>query len=171
MKFAAIFEEFKTFISRGNVIDLAVGVVIGGAFSRLVEGVVKGVIEPIANLVIGQGSWQLVFLGLVSLGSVFMNFLLLAAVVFFIFVKPMNALKRLSARKEEASSPPKPPTSEELLTEIWLEEVGELLIQREPLLEVAVDGEGLDFGAGDAGDQLGLAGVIEDAFQANGFLQ
>ncbi len=118
MKFAPVIEEFRTFISRGNVIDLAVGVVIGGAFGKLVEGVVKGVIEPFVALISGQGSLQSIISGLTSLGSGILNFVLLAAVVFFIFVKPMNTLKRLATKKEEESPQPKPPTSEELLTEI-----------------------------------------------------
>ncbi len=121
-KLLKIILEFRTFSSRGNVIDLAVGVVIGGAFTKLVDGVVKGVIEPTIGVVTGQGSTEAIVVGLLNFGGGLLNFLMLAAVVFFIFVKPLNKLKELAAAKEqkaEAEAPKvKPPTQEELLAEI-----------------------------------------------------
>jgi len=112
-----IIEEFKTFISRGSVIDLAVGVVIGGAFGKLVEGVVKGIIEPIVAVISGRGDPSTILAGLSSFGTGVLNFLLLAAVVFFVFVKPINKLRELSEKKADPNAP-NPPTQEELLTEI-----------------------------------------------------
>lgn len=112
-----LIKEFKDFAMKGNVIDLAVGVVIGGAFGKLVEGVVKGVIEPVVNIVQGKGSTQAVLDGLGSLGSGVLNFLLLAAVVFFVFVKPMNKLKALT-EKHKAAAPPPVPEDLKLLAEI-----------------------------------------------------
>jgi large conductance mechanosensitive channel len=114
----SILKEFKDFVAKGNVIDLAVGVVIGGAFGKLVEGVVKGVIEPVVGLVTGRGDTDMLIAGFASLGTGVGNFLLLAAVVFFIFVKPMNKLRAISAKAEAAAPPPEPPASEKLLTEI-----------------------------------------------------
>lgn len=113
-----IIGEFKTFIARGSVIDLAVGVVIGGAFGKLVEGVVKGIIEPVVALLSGHGNATTILAGITSLGSGLLNFLLLAAVVFFVFVKPINKLKELTEKKPARPAEPPPPTQEELLTEI-----------------------------------------------------
>ena len=112
-----ILSEFKEFVSKGNVIDLAVGVVIGGAFAKLVDGVVKGIIEPVVALVSGKGSADVIWNGISNLGAGITHFLLLAAVVFFVFVKPMNRLKALTAAKAEPAPPPGP-TQEELLAEI-----------------------------------------------------
>jgi large conductance mechanosensitive channel len=114
-----ILKEFQAFVSRGNVIDLAVGVVIGGAFAKLVDGVVKGLIEPLVAIINGQGNTETLVQGIGSLGGGVLNFLLLAAVVFFVFVKPINKLKELTEKKElQKETAPKPPTQEELLTEI-----------------------------------------------------
>jgi len=111
-------KEFQTFISRGSVIDLAVGVVIGGAFGRLVDGVVKGIIEPVVALLSGTGNLDTLLHGLTSLGSGLLNFLLLAAVVFFVFVKPMNKWKELTEKKPAQPAAPPAPTTEQLLMEI-----------------------------------------------------
>ena len=113
-----IIGEFKTFISRGSVIDLAVGVVIGGAFGKLVDGVVKGIIEPAVALIRGTGRLDTILTGFTSLGSGILNFLLLAAVVFFVFVKPMNKWKEFTEKKPAEPAVPPPPTTEQLLTEI-----------------------------------------------------
>ena len=112
-----ILTEFKDFISKGNVIDLAVGVVIGGAFGKLVEGVVKGLIEPVVASVSGKADTGVILAGLSSLLSGAGSFLMLAAVVFFVFVKPMNKMRALAAAKAPALPPPGP-TQEELLAEI-----------------------------------------------------
>lgn len=125
MKLPGIIEEFKAFIAKGNVIDLAVGVVIGGAFSKLVEGVVNGLIMPVVALVTGQGSFETIVAGVASLAVGAGNFLLLAAVVFFIFVKPMNRLRQLEAASKPAPPPP-PPSPEERAARL-LEEIRDLL--------------------------------------------
>ncbi len=125
MKPPAIVEEFKNFISKGNVIDLAVGVVIGGAFSKLVEGVVNGLIMPIVAIVTGKGSLEILVNGVTSLAGGVGNFLLLAAVVFFVFVKPMNRFRELSAKSKPAPTPA-PPSPEERAAGL-LEEIRDLL--------------------------------------------
>ncbi len=103
---------------RGNIIDLAVGVVIGGAFGKLVDGVVKGVIEPVVNLVKGEDATKSLFDGVGLLGTGVFNFVLLAAVVFFIFVKPINKLRTLKAKPPEPTVPTAEPEDVKLLKEI-----------------------------------------------------
>jgi large conductance mechanosensitive channel len=136
--------EFKAFIMKGNVVDLAVGVIIGGAFGKIVESMVKDVITPIIGLVGGQYDFSRyawfahkaldpkthevlmkdgkeVFEGGIMIGN-FLNaligFLIIAAVIFFGIIKPLNALQSL-AKKKEAEAPPAPPAPDvALLTEI-----------------------------------------------------
>ncbi|MDB6072701.1 MAG: large-conductance mechanosensitive channel protein [Verrucomicrobiaceae bacterium] len=114
----SLVSEFKDFALKGNVIDLAVGVVIGGAFGKLVEGVVGGVINPIVATVTGKGSTDAILAGFGQLGTGVMNFLILAAVVFFVFVKPMNKLKAITARKVQDAPAPPVPQDVALLMEI-----------------------------------------------------
>lgn len=114
----SIVKEFREFVMRGNIIDLAVGVVIGGAFSKLVDGVVKGVIGPVVNMVKGEDAWPSFVQGIWDLGNGVLNFLLLAAVVFFIFVKPINKLRSLKSKPAEPAVPPPVPEDIKLLTEI-----------------------------------------------------
>jgi large conductance mechanosensitive channel len=113
-----LIQEFKQFALKGNVIDLAVGVVIGAAFGRLVDGVVKGVIEPLVAFVSGNGNMDAILNGVSSLGSGMFNFLLLALVVFLVFVKPMNRLRAIMDKKADAAGPPETPADIKLLTEI-----------------------------------------------------
>jgi len=111
-------QEFKQFALKGNVIDLAVGVVIGAAFGKLVDGVVKGVIEPLVAFVSGKGNVDAIVSGLSSLGGGVFNFLLLALVVFLVFVKPMNKLRAIMDKNADAAGPPETPADTKLLTEI-----------------------------------------------------
>ncbi len=110
--------EFKQFALKGNVIDLAVGVVIGAAFGRLVDGVVKGIVEPVVAFITGKGSVDAIVSGMSSLGSGVFNFLLLALVVFLVFVKPMNKLRALMDKNAAAEGPPETPADIKLLSEI-----------------------------------------------------
>ena len=99
-----ILNDFKAFILKGNVVDLAVGVVIGAAFGKVVESVVKDLITPLIGFVGGQPDFSAVKLGPLGLGN-FLNvgiaFLILAAVVFLLVVKPMNALMAMAKKKAE----------------------------------------------------------------------
>jgi len=104
---------FKQFVLRGNVVDLAVGVVFGAAFSGLVNSIVKDLITPLIAAVFTQPDFsQIVFTingSKFMLGdflNVFISFIILAAVVYFFIVLPMNALIARS-RKE----PPPDPTT------------------------------------------------------------
>ena len=118
-----ILNDFKAFILKGNVVDLAVGVVIGAAFGKVVESVVKDLITPLIGFVGGQPDFSAVKLGPLSVGN-FLNatiaFLILAAVVFFLVVKPMNALMAMAKKKaEDAPAAPSPmPDDVKLLMEI-----------------------------------------------------
>ncbi len=119
-------EEFKNFAFKGNVIDLAVGVIIGAAFGKIIDSLVKNIIMPVVSLVIpseeGYTKWAIavgdkeVPYGL-FLGDV-VNFLIVAAVLFVFTVKFLGWVMRI--RKEEAAAPAPPPLTPEqqLLTEI-----------------------------------------------------
>ncbi|MCD8030618.1 MAG: large-conductance mechanosensitive channel protein MscL [Bacteroides sp.] len=128
-------QEFKTFAMRGNVIDLAVGVIIGGAFNNIVSSLVADVIMPPIGLLMGGVNFTDLKLTLKSLGVAadgsqvagvainYGNFLqavfsfLIVAFSVFLLVKLVN---RLTHKKEEekAAAPPQPTKEEELLTEI-----------------------------------------------------
>ena len=107
-----ILNDFKAFILKGSVVDLAVGVVIGAAFGKVVESVVKDLITPLIGFIGGQQDFSAVKAGPLLVGN-FLNaaiaFLILAAVVFFLVVKPMNALMAMAKKKaEEAPAAPAP---------------------------------------------------------------
>ncbi len=132
-------KEFREFAVKGNVMDLAVGVIIGGAFGKIIDSVVKDLVMPIVSAIIGQPDFSQLYIVLkgevpanmaleearkIPETSIFaygnfitvaINFFLLALVI-FVMVKGINSLKR----KEEAApaAPPKPTKEEILLTEI-----------------------------------------------------
>ena len=132
------FEEFKKFAMRGNVIDLAVGVVIGGAFGKITTSVVNDIIMPVIGVLTGGlnfGDWKIVLKQAVldaegvvvnpevaiTFGntiSVILDFIIIAFAVFCL-VKGINSLHR---KKEEAPAappaPPEPSAEEKLLAEI-----------------------------------------------------
>ena len=97
---------FKKFILRGNVVDLAVGIVIGAAFANVVQALVKDFITPLIGIFGGQAdfsSWAVTVSGARLLIGDFLNaliaFLLLALVVYFFVVLPVNKLMDKSARQ------------------------------------------------------------------------
>ena len=120
---------FRDYILRGNVIDLAVGVVIGAAFTGLVTAFSDAIINPLLNIFgdaeVGEG-WKIpvipdrpeTALDLGMLVSAAINFLLIAAVVYFLIVAPMNKLNEMQKRKRGISEDVAAPTETELLTEI-----------------------------------------------------
>lgn len=106
-------QEFKAFILRGNVVDLAVAVVIGAAFSGIVAALVKDLITPLIAALGAQPNFA--NLSFKINNSVFaygdflntlVSFLIIAAVVFFLVVKPINALLALRHREEEPPAEP-----------------------------------------------------------------
>ena len=99
-------EEFRKFALRGNAVDLAIGVIIGAAFSRIVDTIVKGVITPLLAIPGDTPSLAEKYLTIggaeFRFGAVLdevVNFLILAAVLFFLIVRPANAL--MARRKTE----------------------------------------------------------------------
>ncbi len=100
------FKEFKEFISRGNVIDLAVGVIIGGAFSAIVTALTDNIIKPILNCIGGaevQGKIHLIGDNYIDYGaflSAVINFLIMAFIIFCI-VKAINKMLDLAKHKDE----------------------------------------------------------------------
>ena len=96
----AIRDEFKAFIMKGNIVDLAVAVVIGGAFGKIVSAFVEGLVMPLVGLVLPKGEWQTFMVGKFAVGKVLgatVDFLIIALVVFLVLVKGIAALAR---RKE-----------------------------------------------------------------------
>ena len=97
-------KEFKAFALKGNVIDLAVAVVIGTAFTRIVNAIVAEIIMPLIGKVMPEGGWQGYTVGGIRVGVVFneiLQFLIVALVLFLVVVKFMGALRR----KEETPPP------------------------------------------------------------------
>jgi large conductance mechanosensitive channel len=122
-------QEFKEFAMRGNVVDLAVGVVIGGAFGKIVSSVVADVIMPPIGLLMGGvdfsdlkivmkeavGEVPAVTLNYGSFIQTCVDFIIIAFAIFML-IKALNSMQR---KKEEApAAPPPPPAQEVLLTEI-----------------------------------------------------
>ena len=128
--------EFKTFIMRGNVVDLAVGVIIGSSFGKIVSSLVDDIIMPPLGLLIGKVDFSSIFIplsltdkhyntiaeakaaGVTTLniglfGNVLFQFALVAFAVFFFVVKPINKLKKKDKAAAAVAS-----RSEELLEEI-----------------------------------------------------
>ncbi len=121
-------QGFKEFISKGNALDLAVAVIIGAAFTPIVTAITD-VIMGIIGAVIGQPNFDSVLQFTINgsdpiqpgtIITAVVNFLLVAAAVYFAIVVPMNKIKATTAKKEEAveETPATPSTEEQLLTEI-----------------------------------------------------
>ena len=124
-----LFDEFKAFVMRGNVVDMAVGVIIGGAFGKIVTSLVNDIFMPIIGMILGnvnfssleiklgepvEGAEQAAIrYGMFIQGIV--NFLIIALCIFMV-IKVINKMQK---KKEEAPAPAPEPTKEEvLLTEI-----------------------------------------------------
>ena len=115
-------EEFKQFVARGNVMDMAVGVIIGGAFSAITTSLINDVVMPILGIFTGSISFANLSLtingAVIAYGNFIQavfNFLIMAFVVFCL----IKAINKLHHKKEEAPpAPPEPSAEEKLLTEI-----------------------------------------------------
>lgn len=130
----AMLQEFKAFIARGNVIDLAVGIIIGAAFTAIVNSLVNDIIMPPIGVILGGIDFSNFFITLnkdtyptlaeaQKAGAATLNYglfinavikFLIVAWAVFILVKQVNRFRA----KEEAAPPPPPPAQEVLLTEI-----------------------------------------------------
>jgi large conductance mechanosensitive channel len=130
----SIVKEFRDFIARGNVVDLAVGVIIGGAFGAIVKSLVDQVVMPPIGLLtsgvdFSKLEWvlrpddpktaknELVAIQYGAFLNTVIQFLIVAMVVFLI-VKLVNSLRRSQAKEEAAAAPPAPTATEALLAEI-----------------------------------------------------
>jgi large conductance mechanosensitive channel len=114
----SLLKEFKAFAIKGNVIDLAVAVVIGTAFTRIVDALVKGVIMPLVGKVMPQGNWATYTVGGMQVGVVIdaiIQFIVVALVLFVVVVKFMGALQR---SKDAAPPPPSTKKCTECLEDI-----------------------------------------------------
>ena len=136
-------KEFKEFALKGNMFDMAIGVIIGGVFKDLVDSFTKNLIMPIISIFTGSvdfSSWKIALPSLFGekldpeTGEVIVNYLrfgdflssvisfLILALVIFLMVKGMNKLRTLGQKKqaeeEEPAAPPEPSNEEKLLTEI-----------------------------------------------------
>lgn len=117
---------FKDFISRGNVVELAVGVIIGAAFKNIVDALVDGIINPLIAAVIGKPDFSDAFILTLNgtdvkfgvLITAVINFILMAFAIYFCIVVPTNALN--ARRKKAEDEAPEAEVSDEvkLLTEI-----------------------------------------------------
>ena len=134
--------EFKEFISKGNVLDMAIGVIIGGAFGKITASLVENVITPLLAFLFGTpntdalnftlraadeaAGTEAIVLGLGTLVGAIINFVVIALVLFSV-IKAVNKARSLSEKKEEEAAEEAPaedpkPTTEDLLGEI-LEEL------------------------------------------------
>ncbi len=121
----SIIKEFKEFAFKGNVLDMAVGVVIGSSFGKIVTSIVNDLIMPICSLLLNDIKFTDLKIALkgdsaIMIGNfiqTFVDFIIIAASV-FIFVKLINGFKRKKEVEEVKEEAPKAPTTEELLTEI-----------------------------------------------------
>jgi large conductance mechanosensitive channel len=114
--------EFKQFIARGNVIDLAVGIVVGGAFGKIISSLVGDVIMPLINMLLGHAKrfteWQA---GPVLVGNFLQSLLdfLIISFIIFLAIKAINRLKREEKKQEpQAKVEEKISNQERLLIEI-----------------------------------------------------
>lgn len=124
--------EFKEFIARGNVMDLAVGVIIGGAFSAITTSLINDLIMPLLGILTGSISFAALTVqvgpAVITYGNFIqavLNFLVMALVVFWL-VKAVNKVSSLGKKEEDAPAAepdaPAAPTAEDLLAQI-LEEL------------------------------------------------
>jgi large conductance mechanosensitive channel len=121
----SMFKEFRAFILRGNVVDLAVAVVIGAAFGAVVAAFVADIVTPLIAAIGGKPNFA--NLSFRINGSKFsyghflnavVSFLIIAAVIFFLVVKPLNALAARRKAQDPTPEPEAPPEDVRLLIEI-----------------------------------------------------
>jgi len=122
-----VIKGFKDFLLRGNVIDLAVAVVIGAAFATIVSAFTDKIIQPLINAITpadnpGLGftivaGKETTYVDIAALIAAALNFVIVAAVVYFVIVVPLNRLEQRRARKQEPADPAEP-TDVALLAEI-----------------------------------------------------
>lgn len=113
-------KEFKEFISRGNVMDMAIGIVIGGAFTTIINSLVNDILMPVIGLLFGGVDFTSLALGPVMIGNFIqsiVNFLLIALAMFSV-IKAMNAFRKKKEAEPAPAAPAEPPEDIKLLREI-----------------------------------------------------
>lgn len=121
-RYRIILKEFKEFLVRGNILDLAIAVIIGTAFNKVVNSLVQDVLMPFISIAAGKvpdfSSWKL---GIINIGS-FLNatisFLVVALTVYFFIVTPIKILEKRESKSQQPSSPPEPSEEVKLLREV-----------------------------------------------------
>ncbi|MDP2854132.1 MAG: large conductance mechanosensitive channel protein MscL [Smithellaceae bacterium] len=123
-KVSSVLEEFKNFALKGNVVDLAIGVIIGAAFGKIIDSLVKHIIMPLISLIMpgqqGYLAWKWVVNGKeipygLFIGEI-VNFLIVALALYIFIVKFLGMI--MKSKKVEAAAPPPPTKDQVLLTEI-----------------------------------------------------
>ncbi|MBP6909713.1 MAG: large conductance mechanosensitive channel protein MscL [Candidatus Saccharicenans sp.] len=116
-----MFKGFRDFIMRGNVVDLAVAVIIGAAFNQIVNSMVGDVLTPLIGAIFGRPDFSGIIIGPVFLGkfiNAIVNFLIVAIVIYFGIVVPMKKLQERIDKKKAAQPAPAPSDEVRLLSEI-----------------------------------------------------
>lgn len=127
----SMIKEFKEFAMRGNVVDLAVGVIIGGAFGKITTSLVNDVIMPPIGMILGKVDFKDLSVTLLEAAGdsaavtinygAFINTLIdftIVAFALFLVIKAMNTMKKKEAAPAAPATPPPPTPTETLLTEI-----------------------------------------------------
>jgi len=114
----SLIQEFKAFIAKGNVVDLAVAVVVGSAFGDIVKTFVNAVVMPLVSYVLpARMQWEEWTLGKVRIGLVFgatLHFLIIAAVVFLLLVKLLGTLMKRKVEEAPVTTRPCPECLEQV---------------------------------------------------------
>ena len=116
-----MFKEFRAFIAKGNVLDLAVAVIMGGAFGAIVTSLVNDILMPIIGIILGGQDFSSLAIQVGEASITYGNFIqaiinfLIIAFVIFMIVRTANKLEH---KEEEKPAPPPGPTTEELLVQI-----------------------------------------------------
>jgi large conductance mechanosensitive channel len=117
-------KEFREFIQRGSVIDLAVGVIIGGAFGAIVTSLVNDVLMPLVGIVLGGVDFTQLSIQVGEATILYGNFIqaivnfIIIAFVIFLIVRSYNKLQEQEEQEETPPAPPEPSPEEKLLAEI-----------------------------------------------------
>jgi len=123
-KVSSVLEEFKNFALKGNVVDLAIGVIIGAAFGKIIDSLVKHILMPLISVILpgeqGYLAWKWMINGKeipygLFIGEI-VNFLIVALALYIFIVKFLGMI--MKSKKEEAAAPPAPTKDQELLSEI-----------------------------------------------------
>ena len=135
-KASSLIEEFKAFAFKGNIVDMAIGVIIGGAFGKIVTSFVNDIVMPSVTAIIAMGGGKDAGEGLKSLAFTtaegvnipygnfiggIVDFLIVAIVVFIVMKKFLGFMQNMRKKEEAPAAPPAPPepsAEEKLLTEI-----------------------------------------------------